>query len=479
MALIAPYLGVSLHYLLILVITLRVLSRERGEPASRVAWLLVINVVPFLGVLLYLAFGELSICRHARERMQRLAARLPRQAPGGPGAAPAAPGPGGRALFDRAASVNGFAVGGGNRFALAADSNDAIDRLVADIDAARDHVHLLFYIWLPDHNGRRVAEAVERAAARGVACRCLVDGMGSRLLLRDPLWAALAAAGAETAVAFPIHLPFLRRSVARVDIRNHRKIVVIDHDIAHLGSQNCADPEFRVKPRYAPWVDIMLRAEGPVAWQLQQIFVVDWMTHAEQDIAALLDRDLPAGPGRAVAVACGTGPNIDSYAVSDLFQLAAATAHDSLVITTPYFVPTEALVQAIRSAALRGVRVRMILPARNDSLFVALASRSYYLPLLRAGVEIREFRPGLLHAKTVTIDGRMLILGSANMDRRSFELNYENCVVVEDAATAAAVAARQAEWAAQSDPVTLAMAEGWSSPRRILQNLVAIAGPLL
>ena len=477
MAVIALYFGVSLHYALILAASLRVLSRGGREPASRIAWLLVIASLPFLGVALYLAFGELNIGRRARERMTRFAHQLPNHPP----ATPAAPAPEGRigSLFERVAAVNGFSPAGGNRARLSADSDDAIDSLVADIEAAREHVHLLFYIWLTDRNGTRMLEAVRRAAARGVACRCLVDGMGSRLLLRDPAWKALSEAGVETGVTFPIRLPFLRRTFSRVDIRNHRKIAVIDHDIVHVGSQNCADAAFAIKPRYAPWVDVLARIEGPVAWQHQQLFVLDWMTHTGRDISDVLQREVPPGPGSGVAVACGTGPNIDIYAVSDIFQLAAALARERLSITTPYFVPTEALAQALRAAALRGVRLRMILPERNDSRFVALASRSYYLPLLEAGVEILEFRPGLLHAKTVVVDGATVVIGSANMDRRSFELNYENCLVMTDADLAAALQARQEDWAGQSRVVDLGEVRGWSLPRRVAQNLGATMGPLL
>lgn len=476
MILIALSLGFTLHYTLILLTSLRILSREGREPAARVAWLLVVRVLPFLGVVIYFVFGEIQIGRRARERMRWLLAQLPNH-PQGEAPLPVEARFG--AIFARAAAVNGFAPTAGNHATLARDTDDAIDRLVADIDAAQDHVHLLFYIWLPDGNGMRVIDAVRRAAARGVACRCLVDGMGSRLMLRHAAWRALPAAGVETGVTFPISIPFLRRSVSRMDIRNHRKIAVIDHDIVHVGSQNCADAAFAIKPRYAPWVDVMLRIEGPVAWQMQHLFVLDWMTHTGADIAAVLRRAPPPGTGTVAAIGCGTGPNVDIYAVSDLFQLAAALAQESLVITTPYYVPTEALTQAIRSAALRGVRVRMILPARNDSRFVALASRSYYLPLLRAGVEIREFRPGLLHAKVVTVDDRAILVGSANMDRRSFELNYENSMLLLDPAIAAAMRDRQADWAAQSDGVTLDTVGQWSVLRRAVQNLVATIGPLL
>ena len=154
------------------------------------------------------------------------------------------------------------------------DGADAtIDAIIADIDAARDHVHLLFYIWLTDHNGRRMAAAIERAAARGVTCRVLVDAVGSRGLIRSPHWQAMKNAGARVAVALPVGNPALHVFVGRVDLRNHRKIVVIDNSITYAGSQNCADAAFAIKAKYAPWVDATIRLVGPVARQNQYLFL--------------------------------------------------------------------------------------------------------------------------------------------------------------------------------------------------------------
>ena len=185
-------------------------------------------------------------------------------------------------------SISGFDPVGGNSARLLADSNATIDAMVADIDAAEDHVHLLFYIWLPDNNGCKVVEALKRAARRGVTCRAMADDLGSRLLIRSEHWKAMQDAGVHVAVALPIGNPLLRPLRGRIDLRNHRKIVVIDGRITYCGSQNCADPEFLVKAKYAPWVDAVMRFEGPIARQNQHLFAADWMTYADEDIDDLL-----------------------------------------------------------------------------------------------------------------------------------------------------------------------------------------------
>lgn len=471
--------GVLLHLALQLMTALRALTRRDRQPAARAAWLLLIAGLPILGVVLYFLFGEVNIGARTRRRMTDVTARLgaPRLAVPGE-SAPAVPVTL-RPVFRRAASVNGFVPVGGNRATIPADEAAAIDALVADIDAARNHVHLLFYIWLEDASGTRVIEAVERAAARGVVCRLLIDGVGSRALARSDRWKGLAAAGVRTAITFkmrwlPAHIFF-----ARIDLRNHRKIVVIDGRVGYCGSQNCADAAFLPKRKYAPWIDIMLRVEGPVVRQFQHLFAIDWMTHSEEDIAGLLDAGVPPLSGGFPAVAVGTGPTIDNRAVSDLFALLLAVAEEEAIITTPYYVPDDTLHRAICSAAQRGVKVTMILPARNDSVFVARASRSYYADLLRAGVRLAEFGPGLLHAKTLTVDGIATCVGSANMDRRSFELNYENGLIFVCEETTGAVRSRQLAWLDKAAILDRNHGQSWSLAVRATNNLFATMGPLL
>ncbi len=468
--------GILIHLLLQTLTGLRALTRRGRQPASRAAWLLLVVALPGIGILLYLLFGETNIGARTGRRMEEATKLLgrPRDVAMPDAAVPAQF----AQVFRRAGVVNGFHSVAGNRATLTPDENAAIAALIADIDAARNHVHLLFYIWLQDGNGSAVLDAVERAASRGVTCRVLIDGLGSRTLARSARWRSLRDKGVQTAITFKMRWLLLHVFYGRVDLRNHRKIAVIDGKTAYCGSQNCADPEFRVKARYAPWVDILLRLEGPVAGQLQHLFAIDWMTHAGEDISAVLDETAP-GDGGCPAIAVGTGPSIDSRAVSDLFAMMLAAAEREAVITTPYFVPDETLLRAIHAAAVRGVSVTLILPARNDSFFVARASRSYFSELVGCGVCLAEFEGGLLHAKTMTVDGRAACIGSANMDRRSFELNYENNVYLVSEEVTAAIRARQQAYLDRSRILTRAEAEEERVLPRALNNLFATMGPLL
>ncbi|MFN4100427.1 MAG: phospholipase D-like domain-containing protein [Pararhodobacter sp.] len=477
----------ALHYAVQLVVLVRALTRPGREPASRLAWVLVILAVPALGVVLYLLLGEVSPGRRRFARLQAVREALPVTVPGaGHAPLPAEA----RGAFARAAAVNGFAPVPGNAANLLAGNEAAVEALVADIDAARETVHLLVYIWLDDTSGRRLMAAVTRAALRGVRCRVMVDGLGSRRLLRSKGWAAMRAAGVETGIAFDTSLAPVRMLMERIDIRNHRKIFVIDGAIAYCGSQNCADAAFDIKPRHGPWVDLMLRLEGPVVWQMQALFLADWLAHsrpvagplaaqAEAEAAALLAAPAQPQPGGFAALAYGTGPDLSSNAVPDVVGLLLAAAQREVVLTTPYFVPTPGLEEQLCATALRGVAVTLILPARNDSRMVYWASRASYPGLLRAGVAIHEHAPGLLHAKAVTVDGALAMVGSANLDRRSFELNFENNLLISDPAVTAALRVRQQSYLADSRPVTADQVAAWTLPRRLLYNAVAMLSPVL
>jgi len=319
-----------------------------------------------------------------------------------------------------------------------------------------------------------------RAARRGVQVRLLADALGSRLLIRSDHWRQMCEAGCDLRVALPVGNPLWTVIRGRVDLRNHRKLMVVDNRLAWCGSQNCADPEFRIKPRYAPWVDIMSRWEGPVAQHCQYLFVSDWTAEGGDDIRHLLAADeAPPGAGSVVAQVLGTGPTAEFDAMPACFAELIHSAREELVVTTPYFVPDEQLLFALTSAGRRGIRARMLFPKSNDNWIVAAASRSYYKDLIVAGVEIYEYRAGLLHAKTMVVDGRVGLIGSANLDRRSFELNFENNILFEDAAFAAAVRARQDEYLADCDRVTREDVESYRVGLRLWQNLLATLSPML
>jgi len=267
-------------------------------------------------------------------------------------------------------------------------------------------------------------------------------------------WPAMRAAGVNIASALPVGHLLLRPLHGRIDLRNHRKIVVIDDWITYCGSQNCADPEFRIKAKYAPWVDALMRFEGPIARQNQYLFASDWMAQGDEDIRELLRRPLPPAEPGLTAQVIGTGPTVRNSAMPEVFETLMYAARRELCITTPYYVPDEAMQTALCASAYRGVATTLVLPARNDSLFVQAASRSYYADLLAAGVRIFEFEGGLLHTKSVTLDGAITLIGSANLDRRSFDLNYENNILLYDSALTGEMRRRQEEYLAQSHEVT-------------------------
>ncbi|MER2601871.1 MAG: cardiolipin synthase [Candidatus Competibacter phosphatis] len=472
----------ALHVLIQFALVARALLRPHRDPASRIAWVVVIVSLPVLGILSYLLFGEVNIGRRRVQRMRAVLARMPAL----PDAADTDAGklrpsvPERHAhLFRVGHSISGFEPVGGNSACLLADSNAVIDAMVADIDAAREHVHLLFYIWLPDNNGRKIVEALKRATARGIACRAMADDLGSRLMIQSEHWRTMGAAGIRLARALPIGNPLRRALTGRIDLRNHRKIVVIDGRITYCGSQNCADPEFRVKPKYAPWVDAMMRFEGPIARQNQALFASDWMAHVDDDIADLLRQPIPPFPPGLPAQVIGTGPTVRYSAMPEMFESLIYSARRELVITTPYYVPDDPMQSALCASAYRGVDTTIVFPARNDSWIVGAASRSYYGDLLTAGVRIFEYVGGLLHTKSLTLDGEVTLIGSANMDRRSFELNYENNILFYDPVLTADMRQRQQEYIARSRPVALNEVTAWPVRRRLWNNAIAMLGPVL
>lgn len=472
----------SVAYIAIhIAIILRAVLRPNREPASRVAWVVVIIVLPIIGMISYLLFGETCIGRKRVARMKQVMTEIESTVQAHTPPPPDLPEQYAH-LFQVGTSINHFKPVGGNSGELLQNSNATIDAMVADIDAAEEHVHLIFYIWLSDNNGLKIVEALKRAATRTVKCRVMADGLGSRAMIGSKYWKAMQAAGVQTAIALPIKnpllLPLLLPFHGRVDLRNHRKIVVIDHSITYCGSQNCADPEFKVKAKYAPWVDIMIRFEGAIAQQNQQLFASDWMTHVNEDLSSLLSSVSTTTAGFTAQV-IGTGPTVRYSAMPEVFETLIYSARRTITITTPYYVPNESMQEALCACARRGVATTIIFPERNDSWIVSAASHSYYEDLLQAGVRIFEYTEGLLHTKSLTIDGDITLIGSANMDRRSFELNYENNILLYDTTLTKAVRQRQNDYLADSNEVTLAMVKAWPITRRLWNNAIGMLGPIL
>ena len=482
-----PHLWALLLFLVHLLVVVRALTRSNRTPASRVAWVAVIMSLPVVGILAYLLLGETNIGATRVRRLREAEASLgPLKQPETAVPDHAAP------LFDLASSINHFHATGGNRIELLGDPGaspqepklncyTALNRLISDIEQSREQVHIAFYIWLDDATGQRVAQAVAAAARRGVQCRVMVDALGSRAFCKGPLRKQLTDAGVKTLATLDDVTRLRHMAFSRVDLRDHRKLAVIDNRIAYCGSQNCAAPEFEVKPHFAPWIDVLLRSEGPVVQQMQALFLGGWVPETGEQGLDDLPRVAPPNPlpGQCVAQMFETGPTARHNAMSDMFVASMYAAREELIITTPYFVPDESILRALCAAPLRGVKTILILPKHNDSWLVGNASRSSYAALLACGVQLHEYPLGLLHAKTLTIDGNITLVGSANMDRRSLELNYENNLLVADAAFTASVRARQLGYLSVSESVSRESVLAWPFHTRLIQNAVGMMSPVL
>ncbi len=461
-----------------LVYVVRAVIRPNREPAARLAWVMVIVLVPGGGIIAYWLLGEMYLGKRRRRWLEELEANLPRPF-GWPGSGDSLPDDRYAPPFQLARQFNNLSSTSGNSIEVMAVHAVILDRLVADIDAARETVHVCFYIWLSDATGNRLAEALQRAARRGVAVRVIADGVGSRSFVASPLWRAMRDSGVALKVALKVTNPIGHVLYRRIDLRNHRKSVIIDNQVAWFGSMNAADPEFRIKAHFAPWIDLMLRCAGPVALQAQHLFALDWMGERGDDLTSLLLQPQRDPGGGAVLQVVGTGPTAPFAAMSECFATLIHAAAREVIVTTPYFVPDDPLLSALVTCARRGVGVTLILPERNDSRLVSGASRSSYAALLDAGVGLHHFPDGLLHAKTVTVDGELALVGSANMDRRSLDLNFENNVLLRDRRTVATIRVQQQAWLARSRMVTRAEVAGWSIGRRLWHNLLAMLSPIL
>ena len=471
----------GIHIIIVLFSVLRILARDNLTPTTRLAWFMVIITLPFIGIIVYLLFGEISLGHNTNQQHREIfnnLLRLNPEALGDTSSLTNLVDNNYHSAFRYAASINKFGTTIGNHAELMSDAATARARLLDDINAAKQEVNVLYYIWLNDDTGTNLANALIHATNRGVRCKAMVDGLGSRQMINSALWQKMKDAGVEVAVALPISNLFRTILFSRIDLRNHRKITIIDGNITYCGSQNCADPEFRIKEKYAPWVDIMLRIQGPVVAQNQLLFASDWLLHKSTSINDFLfftESTVDGFPAQII----GDGPTLRYSSTPQLFTTLIHQAQTELIISTPYFVPDSTVLESLCAAALRKVNVTLIMPKRNDSWIVAAASRSYYKILLESGVNIYEFNGGLLHSKTLTIDNIVTFIGSSNMDIRSFNLNYENDILLYDSDTTMAVKNRQNDYKTQSDPVFLEQVLNWKLSQRLWNNVIATIGPVL
>jgi len=445
---------------------------QRRSPAAARTWLLLIFLLPWPGFLLYAIIGRIKLPAWRLARQREVTGMILAWQERHPLPAPASPHPGPIPALVRA--LGDFRVLDGNTVELLPDYDASIRRLVEAIDGAQHSVHLLYYIFADDDRGGQVVQALLRARARGAECRVLVDAVGSRKFALPALLARLRASGIPAREVLPAGM--FRRNAARFDLRNHRKVAVIDNRIAFTGSQNLVNPEF--VPGY-PNEELVVRVTGPVVIQLQAVFLQDWFFETGELPADPDAIEMPVPTGTSRAQVLPSGPGYERENAQELLVHLFHRAQRSIVLTTPYFVPDEPFLQALRTAVRRGVEVRLVVANPVDKWVMGLAQRSYFDGLLAAGVRIHLYRPHFLHAKHVTIDDDLAIVGSVNMDIRSFALNAEVALLVYDPAVVSEMRAVQERYFTDSTELT---ADAWAQRPwwlRVAQNTARLGDSLL
>ena len=470
-----------LHLIVTILFFLRIIWIRRPVSVA-ISWLLIIVTFPAIGLILYLTIGERPVGRTLTNKIIRMekeyakiskAMRLLHEPD--------------RALLKQdahaisllAQAKNGAPVAAGNQIELFTNSLEILQHFINEINSAKTSLHLEFYIWALGGDADRVAEALIAASKRGIKCRVLLDSLGSAKWFKSAWPRRFQDANIEVTEALPIQ--FGRFQFRRADLRLHRKIFVIDGETAWTGSMNLVDPRtFKQDSGVGEWVDAMVRIQGPVVSQFELTFLYDWSVDNPR-VVHFNDRESlnKKVVGSALAQEFSSGPVNRDDILYQVLLSAVLDARQELIITTPYFVPDEGLVQALMAASYRGVKVKLIVPKLNDSTLVAWSSRSFYSILLNAGVEIAEFKGGLLHTKSLLIDNRIAIFGSVNFDQRSLRLNFEISLIVYDDLFCNELKKLVSSYLKGSDSINARTWERRPRWRKLLENTAHLASPLL
>lgn len=466
-----------INYVLVACAIILILRRPR-EPRAMLAWILALLLLPVLGLLLFAGIGELKLERTRRKRRRRrarLERHLPPRRKTSREVKALAESPGLANLVHIATRLSREPPTIGNDVTIFHKSEAFFIALRIAIESAVNHIHMEYYIFQPDETGKGIAGALMSKAKSGVRCRLLLDSVGSWRLPRRFI-GEMRDAGVQVEFFHPV-LPW--RGRWHVNFRNHRKLVVIDGELGFTGSQNIGD-EYRGRlARYGEWRDVNLSIRGPAVRELQELFLEDWhfSTSETLDVANLLPE--PSCEGQHAVHIIPSGPDVRADVMHHLFFAAIAAATRSIAVATPYFVPDAAMILALQSAAYRGVHVRLLIPSQSDHWFVLWAGRSYYAELAAAGVEILEYDLGMLHSKIVVVDGSWAFAGSANMDARSFRINFELTTILYNKSLAERLQAEFDSLAADARRIHRKGHADWTLGQSLALGLARLASPLL
>jgi cardiolipin synthase len=411
-----------------------IVPRNR-RPTAAMAWLLAIYFIPVIGVVLFLVIGTPRLPRK-RRRKQRAINEYIQQATSGLDHGTLRPGAPGwfTSLVRLNTNLGAMPLSGDNEAHLIPDYQESLDTMADAIRSARRYVHVEFYILQADASTDNFFRALEEVRERGVTVRVLLDHWANR---GKPFYRStlkrLDAMGAQWHLMLPVQP--LRGKYQRPDLRNHRKLLVVDGDIAFMGSQNVTDSTYNLRKnirRGLHWVDLMVRLEGPVVGSVNAVFLSDWYSETDELLTEEVDEfDLRQATGDLDCQIVPSGPGFEFENNLRLFLGLMYAAKERIILVSPYFVPDESILNAITTACHRGVEVELFVSEEGDQAMVYHAQRSYYEVLLRAGVRIWMYRkPYILHTKAMTIDDEVAVIGSSNMDMRSFGLNMEISMLV-------------------------------------------------
>lgn len=483
-----------LHILLTLSICIRLLSQKRSVGVI-LAWLVLLFAFPGFGVIAYLLIGEPKLGRERETRKGEMlsfyrefsqnhlpdlnkyqATHLEAKHAG---------------MSILASRLSGFVPTNGNQMQLLNTTDSILDCMINDINSAQDSCLLEFYILEPVGRIEHLLEALIAASQRGVKCKILVDDVGSHSFLQTAWVEVLRQADIPVTAALSVGI--IKTWFVRSDLRNHRKLLIIDNQIGYTGSFNLVDPAlFKQDSGVGQWVDLMMRCQGPIVEAMSAVFYADWAVENEGNLREVQNTILAysqdehkakylstTATGNIPAQLIPSEPDETHHVIYETIICAIHAATKRIIITTPYFVPDESLLLALRTAAMRSIDVTIIMPRKIDSLLVRYATRAYYDILLRDGVKLALFDGGLLHAKTLVVDDDYAIFGTVNMDMRSFFLNLEVSLAIYDAPTVSHLVQQQHEYLLQSEYITQ---ERWlqrPTLKILFENIVRLFSPLL
>lgn len=470
------------YWLLIVVTTLRVITRRRTT-SYIMSWLLLIYVIPVVGVLLYFLFGEIYLGKTRMRRAQKQQEHIIQHVHHMyqyPTIFTSNVSSVAKPLFQLCKHQTGLPGIKGNKIDLLSDTTSVFDRLIYDIDHAQHSVKMEFYIWNQAGDVDRVTDALLRAADRGVQVHIMLDSAGSRHFFHSSQPRKLKKAGIYLVEALKVNL--FRFLFRRLDLRQHRKLILIDHHIMYTGSMNMVDPRyFKEHKDVGKWIDLMIRVEGSITLLANAIYSSDWAleTNHYLELPPSKQHESDSTEQDHILQVVPSGPGYTENTIHQILLTAIYTAQKQIILTSPYFVPSEDIIIALCAASQRGVEVSIIVPEKNDSTLVKWASRAFYTELLSDNVKIYEFQSNLLHSKSVLIDDQVSLIGTVNLDMRSLWLNFEITTIIDDTHFARRLRDLLIQYKEQSEKIEL---ENWQKRpfwHPLIERFFSLFSPLL